>query len=588
MTASRRSFLLGTGATAAAAALVTPGSAQADIVVSGGRPDPEARRFTLAVIPDTQYMFDLDRGDSAPLKATLQYLIDHQRSENIVFISHLGDLVENAQKSEIDDISERFEVLDRRRVGYSVLAGNHDLPDSRTDDQRGRTPYLDKFGPQRFRSSPTFRGASTDGYNSFHVFRAAGKEWLVLALDWRMSAKGFEWARSVLKQHAKLPVILTTHELVYDGGDGNATMSDYGRKLWDELIKDNDQIFLTLNGHFWPPARATMRNTAGNDVHVHITNYQDRYYGGGAMIRLYHFDLDRKTIDVRTLSPWLLGKRSLNPLERKEIELTGPVDRFSVPIDFEQRFARFDPPILPPAQPARDVLVSGTVAYWRLGEGLKDLSGNGNDLTQTGTLTASDDHHRFAPSHRSLFFGKNGHLTTVDSAPLNKQTFERGYTIELFLKLPKDFDHPWCGLFTKLAPGSAAGKTGDDPSEPIATLNLAGGGSLQWAVFPRNLPGLSTNWGHEMVYETWWHVAVVNNGVHTTLYVDGSPLLRNPSTPARGISTAGDPWLVGAYAYNKIVEKSLYGWVGDMRVVNRPLDRSEFMRSKAARISGTD
>src|SRR5689334_2890688 len=91
MTASRRSFLLGTGATAAAAALVTPGSAQADIVVSGGRPDSGARRFTLAVIPDTQYMFDLDRGDSAPLKATLQYLIDHQRLENIVFVSHLGD-----------------------------------------------------------------------------------------------------------------------------------------------------------------------------------------------------------------------------------------------------------------------------------------------------------------------------------------------------------------------------------------------------------------------------------------------------------------------------------------------------------------
>ena len=80
----------------------------------------------------------------------------------------------------------------------------------------------------------------------------------------------------------------------------------------------------------------------------------------------------------------------------------------------------------------------------------------------------------------------------------------------------------------------------------------------------------------------------LNDGVHTTLHVDGSPLLRNPSTPARGISTAGDPWLVGAYAYNKVVEKSLYGWIGDMRVVNRPLDRSEFMRSKAARTAGTD
>jgi Concanavalin A-like lectin/glucanases superfamily len=53
---------------------------------------------------------------------------------------------------------------------------------------------------------------------------------------------------------------------------------------------------------------------------------------------------------------------------------------------------------------------------------------------------------------------------------------------------------------------------------------------LQWAVFPRNQNGISTNWGHELPEETWWHVAVVNDGTHTKLYVEGSELLRNPST----------------------------------------------------------
>ena len=43
-------------------------------------------------------------------------------------------------------------------------------------------------------------------------------------------------------------------------------------------------------------------------MHLHITNYQNRYYGGAAMIRLYHFDLDRDTIDVETFSPWILDQ----------------------------------------------------------------------------------------------------------------------------------------------------------------------------------------------------------------------------------------------------------------------------------------
>jgi hypothetical protein len=50
--------------------------------------------------------------------------------------------------------------------------------------------------------------------------------------------------------------------------------------MWDKLIHGNDQVLLTLNGHYWPPGRTLLQNAAGHDVHVHITNYQDRYYGG--------------------------------------------------------------------------------------------------------------------------------------------------------------------------------------------------------------------------------------------------------------------------------------------------------------------
>ncbi|MFI1395343.1 LamG-like jellyroll fold domain-containing protein [Streptomyces sp. NPDC020681] len=618
--ASRRTFLRATGLTGAAAAAAAGGLAAAAPAVAlpqqktgdnvaSWRPDPDSPRFTFVVMPDTQYLFDGASIHAEPVKASLRYLLDHGRDENIVFLSHLGDLTENGQPAEFGPLSEAFEILDRRRVGYSVVAGNHDIKSS-TDDQRGRTPYLDAFGPQRLRRLPTFGGATPDGYNTYHLFRAAGREWLVLALDWRPSAGSLAWARRVIAQHPKTPVILTTHELVYANEYGDeAEFSSHGKHLWDELIADNDQIFLTLNGHYWPAARTTRKNAAGHDVHLHITNYQNRYYGGSAMIRLYRFDLARNTIDVETISPWILGRAGddLNELERREIEMTGPQDSFSVPVDFEQRFAGFAPVPARGPRPASKMLVPGTVAYWRFDTGrpdgspadaalrVPDLSGHGNDLSRetvpgspADALRWSGSHHPDQPGHGSLYFdgGKpplhGAYLRTAHGAPLNAKTFRSGYTIEAFLKLPADWDaghHAWGSVLSRRGTLGAAGKTAGDPEEPIVTLSLSDGPGLQWAAAPLNQPGLVTNWSHELERESWWHVAVVNDGRHTTMYVDGCQVARNPATRSTGLATLGLPWLLGGYEYGGTLDQLMHGWLGDIRIVERALPVSDFLNA---------
>lgn len=578
--------LLGAGATTLAPAAVAGPPA------SGGHPDYEDPRFTLAVIPDTQYLFDLDRGDRTPLDATVRYLNEHRRPDNIVFAAHLGDVTENGQTSEITEASA---VLDRLEVPYSVLAGNHDI-DSSTDDQRGDTPYLREFGAQRYQRMRTFRGATPDGYNTYHVFRAGGREWLLLAMDWRPSDGSFAWARQVIADHPRLPVILTIHDLVAaDNGDGVADFSLHGQRVWDQLVGSTDQIFLTLNGHFWPPGRTVKKNAAGNDVHLHITNYQDRYYGGSAMIRLYRFDLARNTIDVSTISPWLLAKGRRNALERLEVELTSDVNRFSVPVDFSSRFAGFDPVPVRPARPAGALVIPATVAYWRFDSDdvsqVLDRSGRGNHLTRVdlpGTPAAAvrrtDDHHDDQPAHASLLLdgskdpGRGGYFRTADGAGINAMTFRNGYTVEAFLKLHPDQDaHPWMGLVSRMGTGGQAGKTGGDPAESVATLSVTGGRGLQWAVWPLDRDDIWTNWGHEMPPDTWFHVAVVNDGRTSTMYVESSPVLRNPSTRSNGISTTGAPWLVGATTYDNLVEQGFYGWIGDVRITDRPLPVTAFL-----------
>ena len=578
-------------AAAVPAATATPAAAAAP------KHRGEAERFALAVLPDTQYLFDADSADPEPLRETFRYLTEHR---DVVFMTHLGDVTEHGTEHEIGLASECFRRLDGR-LPYSVLAGNHDVSG---DDQRGSTAYLKAFGPSRFATMPTFAGASPDGYNSAHVLTAGGRQWLVLALDWRISDAGLAWAETVLKKHHRLPAIVTTHDLAYSDDAGTAALSDHGRRLWDRLIRKHDQIFLTLNGHYWPPGRTVLKNDAGHDVHVHITNYQDRYYGGAAMIRLYGFDLARNTIDVETFSPWFLSKRptSRTPLEAETLELTGPADRFSLAIDFEQRFAGFAPPVLPAPRPASAVVDRHTVAYWRFdgagqsvtdGSLVRDLSGKNNDLrvrllanSAQNVLTRSTEHHVAQPAHASLRFdgGKNPDrgaiLHTAPDAALNSMTFENGYTIEAFIKLPDPFegDHAWMGVLSWEGRSGDAGKTsGWSPLEPTCSLNISPERFLQYVVYPADRDADPTSWSHALPTGRWMHVAVVNNGRRTIVWVDGSKIARNPSQPSHGIATLGRPFVIGATSFDLKYGQGFYGWIGDVRITAKALNPQQFL-----------
>ena len=619
---SRRAFLRTTGiagATAATLGITGTGLAFADNDNSRWTPNPDSPQFTLAVMPDTQYLYFDDSRYPDVQQAAFRYIVNSP--DNIVFLAHLGDLTEDGLPSEFASVDTAFHYLDQHRVAYSVLAGNHDV-NSSTNDQRGATPYLSTMGPQRFTHSPSFRGATPDGYNTYHVFHAAGRDWLVLALDWRPSPGGFAWANDVIKRNPHLPVILTTHETAaptydsmfdppdYGNPDDNAVLSGFGHQLWDELIKNNDQIVLSLSGHNWPPGRTVLRNAAGNDVHIHVADYQNRYFGGAAMIRLYHFDLTRNVIDVETLSPWVQAQdpAQRNVLAQQVAELTSPVDAFSMPFDFAQRFAGFAPVPPVPSRPAHTMLVPGTVAYWRFdtknpdgtpyqaGATIPDQSGQGNDLTTlvtvpgsaTDTLTWSDDHHPDQPGHGSLRFtgGQNplhgAYLTTSATAPLNTATFAQGYTFEAFFKLPRDFnpdDNSWMAILSRWGESGQAGKSAGntDPQEPIATLSISNGRALQWCVYPLNLDDQSTNWGHELPADKWWHVAVVNDGRHTKMYVDGCVVVDNPLDVTVGLTQLNLPWVLGGYEYGGTINQIFNGWIGDVRIVNRPLSTNQFM-----------
>ncbi|PRY45098.1 calcineurin-like phosphoesterase family protein [Umezawaea tangerina] len=606
-TVGRRTVLQAAFTAPAVAALTATTAPEASARTSPR--DPDDPRFTIAVLPDTQYLLDEGGSDPEPVRHTLRALL--QRPD-VVFLAHLGDVTEHGTESEMRTADAVFRTIDGR-MPYSVLAGNHDVPGG-TDDQRAATPYSRTFPPGRFSRMGTSAGFDAKGYNSFHVIRAGGRQWLLLALDWRVSDQGIRWAQQVIDRHPTLPVVLTTHDLV-SADDGDAVLSEHGRRLWDGLVRRNDQVFLTLNGHYWPPGRTTLTNDHGNAVHLHITNYQDRYYGGAGMVRFYTFDLARGVIDVETCSPWLLTRGSTVP-EVETARLTGDADRFSVPIDFRARFAGFAPPALPAARPASAVLVKDTAAYWRFdadglraagtdggpvapGSVARDLTGRGNDLTVEligaagpEVLTWSADHHDTAPAHASLRFG-GGHgpdrgaiLRAAPKAPVNSARFESGYTIETFLKLPEPFegDHAFMGVLSWEGRSGDAGKSsGWSPEEPTCSLNVSGERFLQFVVYPVPTDADPTSWSHAVPTGRWTHVAVVNDGRRTTMYVDGAKISRNASEESKGISTLGKPFVIGATQFALRYGHGFYGWIGDTRIVARALRPAEFLTAVPGR-----
>src|SRR5690606_20889646 len=164
------------------------------------------------------------------------------------------------------------------------------------------------------------------------------REYLVLALDWRVSANTAAWAQQVLDEHPTLPTILTTHQLMNIAGDGEtAIFTEHGAMLWDTLIRNNDQIFLTLNGHHHGEAMMVAKNDFGRDVVLVVVDYQSGFWGGNGMMQLISVDETDNLLQFRSYSPWVAAipeeeRRPQDELSRWE---------FDVPMHFGSRFANF-------------------------------------------------------------------------------------------------------------------------------------------------------------------------------------------------------------------------------------------------------
>lgn len=324
--------------------------------VLAAMPALAAAPFTVIALPDTQnYVGTNDRNETYN-KGQTRWIRDNRQALDIKFVMHLGDLQNpgNPYYARTDNIylpdfsrptgwvdndvlwqraASAMRILDNNNIPYSTLAGNHDY--LRNASNVGRLEpiyYLEHFGPQHHVGKPTFGGYSTatptmpyEGMNTWHKFEGNGYQFLNIALQFDPDSHDLRWAQKIINENPGLPTILTTHAYITNGG----YQAGY-TNIWDNFVKLNPQVVMTVNGHITGEHRVIDTNIAGQQVHQMLVDYQATeftgYYQGGGYLRTMEFDTDANIVRVKSYSPVT------------NAYLTDADSQFNIPLNFKNRF----------------------------------------------------------------------------------------------------------------------------------------------------------------------------------------------------------------------------------------------------------
>ena len=341
--------------------------------------------FTLIALPDTQAYVCCDGrlGEPETFRAQTQWIVDNLEDLNIAFVTHVGDVVDDASdEQEWRDGDAAMDLLDGQ-VPYSVAVGDHDyFPEEFHDGDTSL--YREYFGASRYEGYPWYGGTGPGGLNHYQRFDGGGVTFLHIALEWEAPPVALTWAEGVIEDNPGVPTIITTHAYLRDGIRGRTAQTEAcvtpasrpcddpgndedaasGEKIFQTLVKPYPQVFMVLNGHYHDNGRRfsnpdiggcdidapgyetstenyrkcnngeyhqVSTNSAGSNVYEMLSNYQDYENGGNGWLRIIEFrpgegagGLDR--IEVETYSPTLEESQS------------GEASRFSFDLNFTERF----------------------------------------------------------------------------------------------------------------------------------------------------------------------------------------------------------------------------------------------------------
>lgn len=273
-------------------------SVRVDFRVSGGADD-----FSIVVLPDTQHYSD---AFPETYYSQTQWIIDNMIAQNIIFVSHLGDFVQNN-----DYFEEEWQVADAAmkvldgNIPYGFLAGNHDMQFG------GEAQFYQQYFPEsRLSENDWWGGSFNQNKNNYQLIDAAGEKFIFLNLQYCPPDAAIDWANETLANHADYQAILVTHSYLFMDGkrvghcQKKSDGDNSGFDIWKKVVRQNPHIFLVLSGHI-PGVSRREDAVDGRVVYQILSNYQDFENGGEGYLRIMTFQPNLDNIHVTTYSPTL-------------------------------------------------------------------------------------------------------------------------------------------------------------------------------------------------------------------------------------------------------------------------------------------
>lgn len=286
-------------------------------VTFSGRPagTPPGPDFTIIAIPDTQYYVSRKNGGTPEhFTAQTDWIVANKAARNIVFVTQLGDCVENGDNGGNDvewqhatnamyRLENPLTTLLEDGLPYGIAVGNHDQSPG---GQSGSTVFYNQyFGEAHFGGRNYYGGHhGTNNDNHYELFSASGLDFIIIHLEYDPAADTnvLQWADGLLKAYANRRAIVVSHWIINAGFQ--ASFSAQGQAIYNAL-KANENLFLMLCGHVAPPEGQRTDVYNGNTVYTLMSDYQSRTNGGNGWLRILEFSPSNNVIRVKTYSPTL-------------------------------------------------------------------------------------------------------------------------------------------------------------------------------------------------------------------------------------------------------------------------------------------
>jgi len=285
----------------------------------------KSKEFSIAILPDTQYYTEESQGGSNALfTAQTDWIIKNREKENIVYVVHVGDIVDEGDKQpeQWANAVKAIYPLEKPQPGlpygipYGLTVGNHDQDPSQFPISGKSYHYNKYFGVDHFKGRPYYGGHyKNDNDSHYDLFSAGGMDFIVIYIEYDAFDEDQEnmnnWAVDLLDKYSGRKAIVVSHYIIgfnkVAGTNlgGEAEFGKQGKRMYDRL-KTKPNLFMMLCGHVGANGEGYRQDTyAGKTVKTFLSDYQSRPKGGNGLMRLMKFSPEKDLISVQTLSPYL-------------------------------------------------------------------------------------------------------------------------------------------------------------------------------------------------------------------------------------------------------------------------------------------